>query len=258
MNCQECHDYIDAYVDNELDVAATILVKQHLRDCFGCQQLLESRKAVGALLADPQVRFEVPDSLLGRIQSALPVPRSDFKQRSGSRFVIPWFTIPLALAAAVAVMLGLVFLNQGGMFDRSHGNALAQEMISSHVRSLLATHLLDVPSTDQHTVKPWFDGKLKFSPPVRDFADQGFRLIGGRLDYINGREVAALVYQRRLHIINLFIWPLESGLNTASESFTKDGYNVSHWERDGFAFWAVSDANAEDLRVFAGLEMQQS
>jgi anti-sigma factor RsiW len=258
MNCQECYDYIDAYIDNELDVAATILVKQHLRDCFRCQQLLEARKAVVALLDNPQVSFEAPDSLIEKIQSVLPVARSDVKQRSGSRFVIPWFSVPLALAATIAVVLGLVFLNQGGMFDRTHGNALAEEVISSHVRSLLATHLLDVPSTDQHTVKPWFDGKLKFSPPVRDFADQGFRLIGGRLDYINGREVAALVYQRRLHIINLFIWPLESSRNTAAESFTKDGYNVSHWDRDGFELWAVSDVNADDLRAFAGLQMQHS
>jgi anti-sigma factor RsiW len=258
MNCQECYDYIDAYIDNELDVAATILVKQHLRDCFRCQQLLEARKAVVALLDNPQVSFEAPDSLIEKIQSVLPVARSDVKQRSGSRFVIPWFSVPLALAATIAVVLGLVFLNQGGMFDRTQGNALAEEVVSSHVRSLLATHLLDVPSTDQHTVKPWFDGKLKFSPPVRDFADQGFRLIGGRLDYINGREVAALVYQRRLHIINLFIWPLESGRNTAAESFTKDGYNVSHWDRDGFELWAVSDVNADDLRAFAGLQMQHS
>jgi anti-sigma factor RsiW len=258
MNCQECYDYIDAYIDNELDVAATILVKQHLRDCFRCQQLLEARKAVGALLDNPQVSFEAPDSLFEKIQSVLPAARSDVKQRSGSRFVIPWFSVPLALAATIAVVLGLVFLNQGGMFDRSRGNALAQDVISSHVRSLLATHLLDVPSTDQHTVKPWFDGKLKFSPPVRDLADHGFRLIGGRLDYINGREVAALVYQRRLHVVNLFIWPSESGRNTAAESFTKDGYNVSHWDRDGFEFWAVSDVNADDLRAFAGLEIQQS
>jgi anti-sigma factor RsiW len=258
MNCQECYDYVDAYIDNELDVAATILVKQHLRDCFRCQQLLEARKAVVALLDNPQVSFEAPDSLIEKIQSVLPVARSDVKQRSGSRFVIPWFSVPLALAATIAVVLGLVFLNQGGMFDRTHGNALAEEVISSHVRSLLATHLLDVPSTDQHTVKPWFDGKLKFSPPVRDFADQGFRLIGGRLDYINGREVAALVYQRRLHIINLFIWPLESSRNTAAESFTKDGYNVSHWDRDGFELWAVSDVNADDLRAFAGLQMLHS
>ena len=258
MKCQECYDYIDAYIDNELDISATILVKQHLRDCFRCQQLLEARKAVGALLDNPQVSFEAPDSLFEKIQSVLPAARSDVKQRSGSRVFIPWFTVPLALAATIAVMLGLLFLNQGGMFDRSRGNALAQDVISSHVRSLLATHLLDVPSTDQHTVKPWFDGKLKFSPPVRDFADQGFRLIGGRLDYINGREVAALVYQRRLHVVNLFIWPWESGRNTAAESFTKDGYNVSHWDRDGFEFWAVSDVNAEDLRAFSGLEMQQS
>src|SRR5580704_14128952 len=240
MNCQECHDYIDAYIDNELDVAATIQVKQHLRACVECQQLLEARKAVQALLGNPQVSFEAPDSLLGKIQSVLPVARSDVKQRSRSRFVIPFprFSVPLALAATIAIMLGLVYLTQRGMFDRSRGTALAQEVISSHVRSLLATHLLDVPSTDQHTVKPWFDGKLKFSPPVHDFADHGFRLTGGRLDYFNGREVAALVYQRRLHIINLFIWPSRSGGQTAAESFSKDGYNVTHWERDGFAFWA--------------------
>jgi len=258
MNCQECHDYIDAYIDNELDISSTILVKQHLRDCLDCQRLLESRKAVGALLDNPQVRFEVPDSLLERIQSALPVSRSEVKQQSRNRFVMPWFSIPLALAATIAVMLGLAFLNPGGVFDRAHSNSLAQDVISSHVRSLLATHLFDVPSTDQHTVKPWFDGKLKFSPPVHDFAERGFRLTGGRLDYLNSREVAALVYQRRLHIINLFIWPSASGRNTAAESFTKDGYNVSHWDRDGFEFWAVSDVNAEDLRAFAGLEMQQS
>ena len=258
MNCQECNDYIDAYIDNELDVATTILVKQHLRDCPGCQQLLEARKAVGALLDNPQVRFEVPDSFLDKIQSVLPAPRSEVKQRSGNRFVIPWFSVPLALAATIAVMLGLVSLNPGGKFDRSPGNALAQEVISSHVRSLLAAHLFDVPSTDQHTVKPWFDGKLKFSPPVHDFAERGFRLTGGRLDYFKGREVAALVYQRKLHVINLFIWPSESGRNTAAESFTKDGYNVSHWDRDGFEFWAVSDVNAEDLKTFTDLQMQAS
>src|ERR1700724_3640300 len=98
MNCQECHDYIDAYIDNELDISSTILVKQHLRDCLDCRQLLESRKVVGVLLDNPQIRFEVPDSLLERIQSALLVSGSDVKQRSGSRLVIPWFTIPLALA----------------------------------------------------------------------------------------------------------------------------------------------------------------
>ena len=110
----------------------------------------------------PQVNFEAPDSLFKKIQSNLPAARSDVKQRSASWFVIPRFSVPLALAATIAVVLGLVFLNQGGIFDRSGGKALTQEVISSHVRSLLATHLLDVRSTDQHTVKPWFNGKLKF------------------------------------------------------------------------------------------------
>ena len=155
-------------------------------------------------------------------------------------------------------MLGLAFLNQGGVFNRSQSNSIAQDVISSHLRSLLATHLFDVPSTDQHTVKPWFDGKLKFSPPVQDFAEHGFRLTGGRLDYLNGREVAALVYQRRLHIINLFIWPSESSRNTVATSFSKDGYNVLHWAHEGFEFWAVSDVNAEDMRAFADLEFQPS
>jgi anti-sigma factor RsiW len=258
MNCQECHDYIDAYIDNELDVTTTILAKQHLRDCPECQRLLEARKVVGALLSNPEVRFEVPDALLEKIQSVLPAVRPDVKHRFLSWSPISWFSIPLALAAAIAVMLGLVFLKQRGISDRQAGNVLAQEVISSHVRSLLATHLLDVPSTDQHTVKPWFNGKLEFSPPVHDFADHGFRLIGGRLDYFNGRDVAALVYQRNKHVINLFIWPSVSGHSTIAENFTNDGYNVSHWDRDGFEFWAVSDVNLDDLRAFTDLQMQQS
>src|SRR6516164_1757877 len=137
MNCQECQDFIDPYIDNELDVAAAILVKQHLRDCPHCQPLLESRKALRALLDNPELQFEVPDSLRRKIQSALPAATSSVKHRSGRRLVIPWFSVPLALAAAFAVVLGLVFLYQGTTPDRSRGNALAVEVISSHVRSLL-------------------------------------------------------------------------------------------------------------------------
>jgi len=258
MICRECHDFIDAYIDNELDVATVILVEQHLRACSQCQQLLESRQVVGALLSNPQVQFEVPDSLLGKIQSAIPVATSGGKYRSGGRSVVPWFSVPLALAAAVAVVLGLVFLYPGTGHNRSRSNSLAEEVISSHVRSLLATHLLDVPSTDQHTVKPWFAGKLKFSPPVEDLTDHGFRLIGGRLDYINGREAAALVYQRNKHVINLFIWPSEAGRNAAVQAFAKDGYNVLYWVREGFEFWAVSDVQPGDLRAFAELEINKS
>lgn len=259
MNCEDFRNYIDAYIDNELEVAATILVQHHLRDCARCQRLLETRIAVRALLSNPDIRFEVPDALFGKIQSALPAVRSHAKPPSNAWFPFSWFSVPFALAATVAVMLGLVFLNRDAIFDHARSNnILAQEVISSHVRSLLATHLLDVPSTDQHTVKPWFNGKLKFSPPVQDFANHGFPLIGGRLDYVNGQEVAALVYQRYRHVINMFVWPSGSVHSAPAETFTRDGYNVFHWNRDGFEYWAVSDVNAEDLKTFTALQMQQS
>jgi len=257
MNCQECHDLIDPYIDNELDVSAAILVKQHLRNCFRCRLRFKSRKALQALLNNPQLQFTAPDSLRGKIQSVLPVVTSNGNHRYGGRSAISRIFVPLALAAALTVVLGLLFLDRGGILDRSRGNTLAEEVISGHVRSLLATHLLDVASSDQHTVKPWFDGKLKFSPPVQDFTDRGFRLIGGRLDYLAGREVAALVYQRYKHFLNLFIWPSEPGRGLGAESFAMDGYNVLHWNRDGFEFWAVSDVNAGDLKAFADLEIKQ-
>jgi anti-sigma factor RsiW len=256
MTCQECHDFIDAYIDNELDVAASILVKQHLRDCAQCQPLLESRKALRSLLSNPQLHFEAPQSLRGRIQSALPVAPLPAIRREKVRPINPWLFVPLGLAAAFAILLGLVFINQNVMLGRSDINPLVAEVISSHVRSLLATHLLDVPSSDQHTVKPWFEGKLRFSPTVHDFTDHGFRLIGGRLDYINDREVAALVYQRNKHVINLFTWPSESAREAAPQSFVKDGNNVLHWAHAGFEYWAVSDLNQEDLRAFADLKIK--
>jgi anti-sigma factor RsiW len=255
MTCEDCHDFIDAYLDNELDVSTAVHVRQHMRDCSHCQELLESRKVVQTLLSNPEVRFEVPDTLFGKIQSILPAASSGTKQQTRVRPGVPRFSVPLALAAAIIILLGLAFLYQAGILARSPGNRLETEVISSHVRSLLAAHLLDVPSTDQHTVKPWFAGKLKFSPPVQDFADNGFRLVGGRLDFIDGREVAAVVYQRNKHVINLFVWPSESNHSTATQSYAKDGYNIVHWARGGFEFWLISDVNAKDLSDFADLEM---
>jgi len=258
MTCEDCGDFIDAYLDNELDVSAAVHVRQHVRDCSHCRQLLESRKIVQTLLGNPQVRFEAPESLFGKIQSLLPAASSGTKPPTHTRSVVPWFSVPLALAAAIIVLLGLALLFQGGILDRAPGHRLETEVISSHVRSLLAAHLLDVPSTDQHTVKPWFAGKLKFSPPVQDFAESGFRLIGGRLDIVDGRDVAAVVYQRNKHVINLFVWPSESNRSTTPQGYARDGYNVLHWVRGGFEFWLVSDVNAKDLRDLAELEMRQS
>jgi anti-sigma factor RsiW len=143
------------------------------------------------------------------------------------------------------------------VFPRSRNeNLLAQEVVSSHIRSMMLNHLVDVPSSDQHTVKPWFNGKLDFAPDVKDFADQGFPLVGGRLDYIDNRTVAALIYQRRKHAINLFIWPAPEVNNQPAQQLSVNGYNIIHWTRSGTRYWAVSDVNSADLSEFAKLVSQ--
>jgi anti-sigma factor RsiW len=128
-----------------------------------------------------------------------------------------------------------------------------QEIVASHVRSLMENHLMDVVSSDQHTVKPWFDGKLDFAPPVQDFSAEGYPLAGGRLDYLERRNVAVLIYHRALHVINLYVWPAEDNSNTTVSVGTIQGYNVLSWRKNGFEFRAVSDLNAAELRDFARL-----
>jgi anti-sigma factor RsiW len=140
-----------------------------------------------------------------------------------------------------------------GLRGPTSDHRLVAAVLSSHLRSLEASHLMDVASTDQHTVKPWFDGKLDFSPPVEDLASDGFPLVGGRLDYLEGRQVAALIYQRRKHFINVFVWPDARASSSTQTIQPQQGYNMMRWSRGGFQFWAVSDVSAQDLADFVRL-----
>jgi len=168
-----------------------------------------------------------------------------------------------AVAGAALAMLALVTLSRGPSLPRAGGDTLsgggaetaviAREVLTSHLRSLMPGHLMDVVSTDQHTVKPWFNGRVDFSPPVSDFAADGFSLVGGRLDYLDGRAVAALVYGRRKHIVNVFVWPASDGSESAVLSTAHDGYNLMHWRRGGMTYWIVSDLNAQEMGDFARL-----
>lgn len=156
---------------------------------------------------------------------------------------------------AVAALVALVFvpLLRGPAADE----LLANEVLSSHVRSLMANHLADISSSDQHTVKPWFAGKLDFSPPVEDFAKQGFPLIGGRLDYLENRPVAALVYERRKHLINLFVWP-GSESDVPTKTVSRQGYNLIHWTQSHMTYWVASDLDKSELQEFIQLVQNQT
>ena len=187
-----------------------------------------------------------PESLRARIRASLPAEARPQPIPMPRRPVLE--SLAVAAAILIAVFLGAKVLpNIGGQ----RGNLVAEEIVASHIRSMQPGHLYDVESTDQHTVKPWFDGKLDFAPPVMDLKDQGFPLVGGRLDYVDHRNVAALVYQRQKHFINVFVWPEESKAAKLPEVQTIQGYNLVSWSRNGMSFCAASDLNVAELRQFA-------
>jgi anti-sigma factor RsiW len=165
-----------------------------------------------------------------------------------------WAIAAASLLAAVIIIWSIASFAT----RQSPDDVLAQEVVASHVRSLMANHLTDVPSSDRHTVKPWFDGKLDFSPAVKDLSPQGFSLNGGRLDYIGNRPVAALVYQRRQHSINLFVWPATHAPAANGKASERQGYNVIRWSNAGMTYWAVSDLNLAELQQFVQLLQEQT
>jgi anti-sigma factor RsiW len=243
MNCQEAQGLIHGYVDGELDVVRAVEFEKHLSDCEDCKRRVSTLKALGGrvreLYANP------PDSVRAAVLSKLNKQEHPRARLSINRQRI------FAIAASVLLLVAAAYIVARMATSSSSNDLLAQEVVSSHVRSLMATHLMDVPSSDQHTVKPWFAGRLDFSPVVKDLSSDGFSLIGGRLDYVDGRPVAALVFQRRQHYINLFTWPTDGGRDKDPRRETRQGYNIVNWTRSQAIYWAVSDLNGDELMGFA-------
>jgi Predicted transmembrane transcriptional regulator (anti-sigma factor) len=250
LSCQTTQEFIHAYVDGELDLARSLEVEQHMEQCEVCAIAYRNQTALRSALKDSSLYHSAPAGLEKRIRSSL---RREAKSEAGQRWS-GWRWLTAGAALAFVFLMAFVIWRAVPGLRPSGDELLAQEIVSNHVRSLqLEGHRTDVISSDQHTVKPWFDGKLDFAPPVKDFSSQGFPLIGGRLEYLNNRAVAALIYQRQKHYINLYIWPAEQS-SAASEVATKrQGYNLLHWTNSTMNYWAVSDLNGVELHEFARL-----
>lgn len=254
MNCAQTRELLNAYIDGELPPDQAMALSEHLTTCTECAGIYEELLTTVRTLREGLVKYRAPDLLRARVRSAL---REDAQPATATptpkvrrRVHVPW----RALAAAVVVMVassGITFVAA-----RQHVSAEAltgDEVLTSHIRSLMPAHLTDVASNDQHNVKPWFNGRLDFSPSVPRLEDAGFPLLGGRLDYVHGRPVAAVVYGRRQHVINVFTWPADAGGDAPRTLTTSHGYNLLHWRTGGVEHWVVSDLNAAELKQFGML-----
>jgi anti-sigma factor RsiW len=236
VNCPDVDRVMDAYGDDELASSTAAAVHAHLDACPVCREREATRASLGRLIR--RVPYYAASD---RLRVAVAMPR----RPRVSPQLLAW-----AATVALAVSLGSGAAIVRARQTRAATATTAQDVVASHVRALMGAHLFDVRSTDQHTVKPWFLDKLDFSPPVEDLAPLGFPLVGGRLDDLAGRPVAALVYQRRRHPINVFVWPASDGREAPTDTRALRGFQVRHWTRDGMAFWAVSDLNEIELDQF--------
>jgi len=253
MSCEDKKPLLHALADGELDVLHAREIEAHVAQCADCAAAFAATMALKQKLAMPGLRLQAPAALAQRLALSLQGAEADATAQPAARRAMSaprrnsWMLraqgalAGAAGAFALAACLSL-FVLRGGT-----GDEIARSLVDGHLRSLASEHLFDVQSTDQHTVKPWFAGKLEVTPPVPDLALKGFTLVGGRLDYVGGRAAAVVVYRRRTHVINLFVWP---GTEPAPSATELSGYALRHWTKDGLTFWAVSDIAEPELAEF--------
>jgi anti-sigma factor RsiW len=241
MNCDEANVLLHALIDGELDAGHAREIEAHIASCPGCaarlREFLELRKNLSAA----SLRHTAPTVLRARVEASLPAERTNAPNR---RVAIKSFALGAAASALAASGIVMIVMRADDQ------RRILGEVVSAHLRSLQAQHLIDVQSSDQHTVKPWFNGRLDLAPPVVDLTAQGFTLLGGRLDTLDAKPAAVIVYRRRVHVINLFCMPAPGGSNRAASMESLHGYNVRHWSENGLTLWAVSDLNADELSEF--------
>lgn len=248
MLCRDSRKVLGAFVDNEIDLMQSLALEEHVATCPNCSAFMEGQQAIKGLLQNGNFRFSAPpgfkEELLGALQPS-PV-KKEMRLWSSFRGSV-WRVAATAAIFLLSVAL-IAVLYKGPSLRKA---ATQNVVVDNHIRSLLMGHLADVASTDQHTVKPWFNGKLSFSPKVADFRDQGFPLIGGRLDYMDDQTVAALVYKRRQHVINVFTYPHSDPVHPLASE--QRGYHIIQWAESGMEYWVVSDLNPPELQQFAEL-----
>ena len=252
MDCTEARSRLQAHVDRELGVQDTLTLERHLASCAACQAIFARQAALQSALRKHVDYHTAPTDLSERIRARLAREMSFASPRTRFAGRLPrareWLQLGAA-AAAGAVISWTAAIQYAGV---SADERLAEQVIDGYARSMVTAHLVDVPSSDRHTVKPWLSSKLDFSPTVVDLADAGYPLVGGRLDYLDHRPVAVLVYRHRQHVIDLFVWPESDGARaTPLEALSRKGYNVLHWNEGGMVLWAISDVEPAELKAFA-------
>jgi len=248
MRCDRARPLVSQLVDGALDPLRRWLVTRHVAQCAACAMQLEELQAMQAALHENLPYHRAPPALAARIGAML--PREDVPPPSRARWRLPAMAFGGAGMAGALAGIALTLLVLSG---NAPNDAVIRGVVDSAIRSRMEDHLTDVLTSDQHTVKPWLSARLAFSPVVKELKDQGFPLVGGRLDYVDGHRAAAIVYHHDKHIINLFAWASPGAGDKGQRTESREGFNIVTWCQDGITYYAVSDVEADQLATFARL-----